>query len=72
MAADFRIRPEMTMDAIMAEMPEVIPVLIKYRVLCIGCLLTPFHDVSDAAREHGIDEQELLGALQLAVTSNRG
>ena len=67
MAERSKIRMDMTMDTIMAEMPEVIPVLLKYKILCVGCLLTPFHDIMDAAREHGLDEEQLLNEMKRAV-----
>ncbi|MEP3277406.1 MAG: DUF1858 domain-containing protein [Stappiaceae bacterium] len=68
MAAKPDIDMGMTMDVIMARAPEVIPVLIKNNMQCVGCLLAPFHDVGDAAFEHGLNEDELLKQLQAVRT----
>lgn len=56
-----------TMDVIMARVPEVIPVLFKNKMHCVGCLLAPFHDLADAAFEHGLDEDILIEEFQNAV-----
>ncbi|PWW00583.1 hybrid cluster-associated redox disulfide protein [Hoeflea marina] len=62
-----RDKPElhagMTIEDVMRIRPETIPVLLRNRMHCVGCLLAPFHDISDAAREHGLDEAELIGQL---------
>jgi hybrid cluster-associated redox disulfide protein len=36
---------------------------------CIGCPIAEFHSVDDACREHGIDRDQFLAALQLAAAS---
>jgi hybrid cluster-associated redox disulfide protein len=57
---------EMTMDDVISKSPEVITVLMKNRMHCVGCLLTPFHTISDAAVEHEIDEDALIAQLKAA------
>lgn len=63
-----RNKPElhagMTMDDVMRIRPETIPVLLRNRMHCVGCLLAPFHDISDAAHEHDLDEAELIRQLR--------
>ena len=54
------------MDDIMSKSPEVISVLIKNKMHCVGCLLTPFHTITDAAFEHEIDEDALIAQLKVA------
>jgi hybrid cluster-associated redox disulfide protein len=36
-------------------------------MLCVGCLIAPFHTVTDACREYGLDETTFLEELQRAV-----
>ena len=55
-----------TMDTIMTNSPEVISILLQNKMHCVGCLLSPFHDLSDAAFEHELDEDELIRQLRLA------
>ncbi len=59
------------MDELFRRYPELIPVVARKRMYCVGCLLAPFHDIRDAASEHGIDEDtlyaELLDAVRVAA-----
>ena len=61
------ITTNMTMDVLMARYSEVISILIVNKIHCVGCLLAPFHDVGDAAREHELDADELLRLLHRAT-----
>ncbi|MGO9360942.1 MAG: DUF1858 domain-containing protein [Xanthobacteraceae bacterium] len=56
-----------TVDDVMRRRPSTIGVFLRLRLHCIGCPVGPFHTVSDAAREHGIDEQQLLAALRAST-----
>lgn len=58
---------DMTMDEIMREWQDTIGVLIKHGLLCVGCPIASFHTVSDAAREHGLDEAMLVRQLKAAM-----
>ena len=70
MASATQVTIGTTMDVVMAKRPEVIHVLIANRMHCVGCLLAPFHDVGDAAREHELDANELLKQLQQAAAQD--
>jgi len=59
------ITMDMTMDIIMSENFWVIKVLQHNNMHCIGCPLAPFHNVKDAAYEHGLDKYKLLKQLQI-------
>lgn len=53
----------MTMDEIMSEYPDVIPILLKSKGHCVGCLLASFYNPIDAAVDHGLDQSEFLALL---------
>lgn len=53
-----------TMEEIMRTWPETIPILLRNRMHCVGCMLTPFHDLREAAHEHELNEAELLKQLR--------
>lgn len=57
------------MDVVMNSHPEVLPVLLALRIHCIGCPLSSFHSVSDAALEHSRDPAELLASLRSAIAA---
>ena len=62
-----RFHDDMTMDAIMREWPDTIRVLLRRGLLCVGCPIASFHTVSDAAREHELDEALLVRELKAAM-----
>jgi hybrid cluster-associated redox disulfide protein len=63
--------PGLSMDEIMRRWPATIPVLMKHRMLCIGCPVGPFHTVSEACRAHGLDEAEVETKLLAAIDANQ-
>jgi hybrid cluster-associated redox disulfide protein len=66
----FLIDVDMTMDEIMRRWPLTIRVVIRSGMLCVGCPIASFHTVSDAAREHGLDEALLRCDLEAAASSS--
>jgi hybrid cluster-associated redox disulfide protein len=62
------IDPNMPVDEIMRRWPATIGVMIRNRMLCIGCPIGIFHTVADACAAHGVDEaafsEELLSAMR--------
>lgn len=59
---------DMTMHAVMAAWPQVVPVLLRAKIHCVGCVLASFHTVKDAETEHQISNGELL-LLMESITS---
>lgn len=62
--------PDMTMDAIMRAWPVTISVLIRHRMLCIGCPVATFHTIPEACRAHGIDEGAFVSELGAAIAGS--
>ena len=62
--------PDLPLADLMSEWPQTIPVFVRYKMLCVGCLVSPFHTVTDACAEYHLDEEafvrELLQAASLA------
>jgi len=48
---------------IMTRWPATLAIFIRYRMLCIGCEVAPFHTVADACAEHGLDEMTIRDEL---------
>lgn len=61
--------PDMPVDDIMSRWPATIRVMMRHRMLCIGCPVRSFHTVADAAAAHGLDKAaftvELLAVIRL-------
>lgn len=62
------IDPNMTVDEIMRRWPDTIHVMIRHKLLCIGCPFGTFHTVADACAIHEIDGKgfaaDLLSVMQ--------
>ncbi|MFT7059941.1 MAG: hybrid cluster-associated redox disulfide protein [Pseudorhodobacter sp.] len=51
-----------------AQRPETIAVFLRYKMLCVGCMIGPFHTIIDACAEHGVDEAAFIQALEKAIS----
>ncbi|MBC6718720.1 DUF1858 domain-containing protein [Aurantimonas sp. DM33-3] len=61
------IDPKMPVDEIMRRWPATIGVMIRNRMLCIGCPIGIFHTVADACAAHGINETAFAAELLTAM-----
>lgn len=60
--------PDLPLADLMSEWPQTIEVFVKYKMLCVGCLVSPFHTVMDACAEYNLDEDDFLAELQAAAS----
>ncbi len=58
---------DMTVEQVMNRWPHSIRVFLDFKMSCVGCPIASFHSVDEASREHQIDGDAFLAALQ-AVT----
>lgn len=63
--------PGMSIDAVMRRWPAAIRVVMRHRMLCVGCPVGPFHSIAEACAEHGLDECRFAAELAAAV-NDRG
>jgi hybrid cluster-associated redox disulfide protein len=66
-----KLDSKMSMDEMMRRWPATVHVAINHRLLCVGCPIGPFHNIADAAREHGLDEAMLRREFEAAITSDQ-
>ncbi len=59
--------PDLPLADMMSRWPETIPVFIRHKTLCVGCLVAPFHTIVDACAEHHLDEDVFLADLFAAA-----
>ena len=64
------IDPEMTVDEIMRRWPATIRVMIRHRMLCIGCPIGVFHTVVDACDAHRLDLEDFSADLLQAMRND--
>jgi len=61
--------PDLSLREVLAEWPETAPVFLRHEMLCVGCLIVPFHSIADACREYGLDEALFHAELEQAINS---
>ena len=59
--------PDLPLADLMTHWPGTIPVFVRHKMLCVGCLISPFHTLVDARAEYGLNERDFLAELQDAV-----
>jgi hybrid cluster-associated redox disulfide protein len=59
--------PDLPLANLMTRWPQTVPVFVRHRMLCVGCLVSPFHTVMDACAEYGLDEEDFLAELMQAA-----
>jgi len=61
------LSPTLTVDRIFAQWPQTIPVFMRHRFACIGCLMAPFDTLADVARNYDISLTDLMAELKEAI-----
>ncbi len=59
--------PDLPLADLMTYWPGTIPVFIRHKMLCVGCLISPFHTIVEACAEYDLDEAEFLAELRQAA-----
>jgi hybrid cluster-associated redox disulfide protein len=59
--------PDMPLSDLMVRWPETVAVFEAYDMLCVACLVGPFHTVADACQEHNVDPAAFALALEAAI-----
>lgn len=59
--------PDLPLADLMTAWPQTIPVFVRHKMLCVGCLISPFHTVTDACAEYHLDEEDFLAELKQAA-----
>ncbi|SMY06364.1 DUF1858 domain-containing protein [Flavimaricola marinus] len=62
--------PDLSLAEVMTYWPETVPVFLRHRMLCVGCLIGPFHTIDDACTEYHLDQESFLSELFSAVSGN--
>jgi len=60
--------PDLLLCDLMERWPETIPVFIRHKMLCVGCVITRYHTLADACQEYGLDKAEFLAEIGRAIS----
>jgi hybrid cluster-associated redox disulfide protein len=66
-----KISPNLTLQGLFAAWPETISVFIRHHMHCVGCSMSSFDTILDAAENYNLAWDALLAELQDAVDANR-
>lgn len=61
------ITPETILDDLMRAHKATIPVLIRHKMMCVGCPVVRLHDLRQACREHGVPLDAFLAEIMAAI-----
>jgi len=59
--------PDLPLSDLMAHWPQTVPVFLRHGMMCVGCLVTPFHTITDACLEYRLDEDVFLAELKAVI-----
>ncbi|MFB1024248.1 MAG: DUF1858 domain-containing protein [Octadecabacter sp.] len=59
--------PDLPIGALMTQWPDTITVFMRHKMLCVGCLVNPFHTVIDACAEYGLDVDAFYAELAASI-----
>ena len=58
---------DLRVDEMMRTWPSTVSVVIRLRMLCVGCPIGIFHTVADACRAHHLDQCAVVAELERAI-----
>lgn len=61
------ITADMTIENVVRENPETIPVFFKHGLACVGCHVAAYENIEQGAKVHGMDLEELLKDLNAVL-----
>ena len=64
-----KITKHMLIADVAQKYPETFDVFVRFGLHCVGCHVAAFETVEQGAMAHGIDVNDLVKELNLAVTS---
>ncbi len=56
--------PDLSLKDMMSFWPATIGVFARHKMLCVGCMIGPFHTLLDACAEYHLDHASLLKELR--------
>jgi hybrid cluster-associated redox disulfide protein len=62
-----KIEANSFVQQVVKQYPQTIPVFARHGLQCVGCYISPFHTITDTAREYALSLDPLLADLNRAV-----
>lgn len=65
-----QIKANSFVQQVVEQYPQTIPVFARHGLQCVGCYISPFHTITDTAREYALSLEPLLADLNRAVSAD--
>lgn len=62
-----QIQPGMLISEILERWPQTIPVFVRHRMNCVGCEMSIFEALEDAARIYHLSSEDILDELNAVL-----
>jgi hybrid cluster-associated redox disulfide protein len=59
---------DLPLDELMHDWPQTRTVFFRHKMLCVGCLVAPFHTVSDACAAYDLDVDTFYDELTATIS----
>ncbi|MFO8128177.1 DUF1858 domain-containing protein [Yoonia sp.] len=59
--------PDLPLSEMMTRWPQTVPVFLRHKMLCVGCLIGPFHTIVDACAAYHLDQDAFMAELMTAA-----
>jgi hybrid cluster-associated redox disulfide protein len=64
MPDDSPITSDMSVDDVLSAYPQTAAVFVAHAMACVGCMLSPFHSLAEAARTYHLELDTFLDELR--------
>jgi hybrid cluster-associated redox disulfide protein len=64
------ITAESLVQDVVERHPQTIAVFARHGLQCVGCYISPYHTITDTAREYAMSIEPLLGDLNRVIAAN--
>lgn len=61
------ITPNLVVAELLNGWPQTMPVFIRHRLYCVGCLMSPFDTLGDVVCNYHLSEQPFFAELRQAI-----
>jgi hybrid cluster-associated redox disulfide protein len=56
-----------SVQSVLEQWPQTIPVFLRHRMVCVGCYMSPFDTLEEAAANYCLDTGQFIKELELVV-----
>jgi hybrid cluster-associated redox disulfide protein len=71
---DKQVATQITAESLVQDVvdrhPQTIPVFARHGLQCVGCYISPYHTITDTAREYAMSIDPLLSDLNRVIAAN--